>query len=86
MIGKLVSSKAGHDKGQIYLVVAQDKDNLYLCDGKYKCLSAPKKKNPKHIQIINYKIEEKLLKGLQNKEAIDEQIKYEIKKYLKNQE
>ena len=67
MIGRLAFSKAGHDKNAIYMIVAEDNDFVYLCDGKTKGMEAPKKKNKKHIQPI-YKmtdetIREKLLQG-----------------------
>lgn len=56
-IGNLVCSKAGHDKGTVYIVVSVDKDFLYLIDGKYKTLSKPKKKRSKHVE----RLEEQLL-------------------------
>lgn len=82
MTGKFAASKAGHDKSQIYVVVAEEGDFVYLCDGRYKTLSKPKKKRRKHIQIINQTVEEPLLTDLRNCEKVtDEQIKYAVKKY-----
>ena len=43
-------SKAGHDKGKLYVVVGRDRENLFLCDGKTKLLSKPKKKSVKHLK------------------------------------
>ena len=83
MIGKFATSKAGHDKNTVYIIVACDKTNVYLCDGKLKTISKPKKKNMKHIQIINRTVDEDLLKRFINKETIfDEEIKYVIKQYV----
>ena len=67
MIGRLAFSKAGHDKDTLYMIVGEEKDFVYVCDGKTKGIEAPKKKNRKHIQPI-YKmadetIREKLLQG-----------------------
>lgn len=45
-------SKAGHDKGQVYLVVSETGDFVYLADGKQRPVEKPKKKNRKHIQFI----------------------------------
>ncbi len=56
-IGTLVCSKAGHDKGQLFVVVKEDKNNLYLSDGKNKTVEYPKKKNKKHVQIIHKKLD-----------------------------
>ena len=52
MVGCLAVSKAGHDKDEIYLIIKEEKDFIYLADGKRKTVSVPKKKNKKHIQII----------------------------------
>lgn len=50
--GMLARSKAGHDKGQLYLIADIDSAYVYLVDGKNKRLSRPKKKKQKHIQLI----------------------------------
>ena len=53
MIGMFAISKAGHDKGRMYLVVGQEKDLVLLADGKTRTMENPKRKKTKHIQIIN---------------------------------
>lgn len=83
-VGNFAASKAGHDKKQVYVIVDQDEEYVYLSDGRLKPLSRPKKKNIKHIQIINRKVDRELLIRLMNRETIfDEQIKYAIKQYHK---
>ena len=71
MVGYMASSLAGHDKDKIYLIVGEEKEYVYLADGKAKTCENPKKKNKKHIQVIkkheNPGITEKLLRG----ESID---------------
>lgn len=52
--GQIVLSSAGHDAGRYYIVIDEDKEYVYLVDGKYKTMSSPKKKNKKHIQILKY--------------------------------
>ena len=47
--GTVVFSVAGHDKGKLYVVVFVEGENVFLCDGKTKLLSKPKKKKQKHI-------------------------------------
>lgn len=80
MIGKFAISKAGHDKSQIYVIVAEEGEFVSLCDGKYKPLSKPKKKRKKHIQVIDRTVDELLLTKLRNHEkVVDEQIKFNIK-------
>ena len=51
--GLLVKSKAGHDKGQIFVIVDLDESYIYLTDGKIRPLDKLKKKKIKHVQLIN---------------------------------
>lgn len=50
--GMYARSKAGHDKGSLYLIVKAEPEYVYLADGRRRPLSKPKKKKWKHIQII----------------------------------
>jgi ribosomal protein L14E/L6E/L27E len=52
MIGMLAKSKAGHDKDQIYVILREEGEYVYLVDGRIRTMDKPKKKNRKHIQII----------------------------------
>lgn len=85
MIGNFATSKAGHDKGNCYVIVGEESDFVYVCDGRLKKLEAPKRKRKKHIQVINRTVNGELLKRLAAPKAqiTDEEIKYEIKQYLK---
>lgn len=49
---ELATSKAGHDKGELYVIVRSDEDYVYLVNGTNKNIDSPKKKKHKHIQII----------------------------------
>lgn len=80
MTGQLVTSKAGHDKGTLYVIVAQEDDFVYLCDGRLKTPEKPKKKRLKHIQPMNAAVGGELLKKLQSGEKVyAEEIKYALK-------
>lgn len=84
MIGQFVISKAGHDKGEIYVIVAEEKDFVYLSDGRLKLPEKPKKKRKKHIQPITRTLEDTLTKQLKAGECVQaEKIKYAIRQYLK---
>lgn len=48
--GDIVMSLKGHDKGNLYVVIGVIDEFLFLCDGKKKTLSKPKKKNIKHLK------------------------------------
>ena len=48
----LAISKAGHDKGQTYVVVGENEDMFFLANGETKSVLNPKKKKKIHVQII----------------------------------
>lgn len=82
MIGQLVTSKAGHDKGGLYVIVAAEGDYVYLSDGKRKGPENPKRKRLKHIQPVNAFVDEALrLKLKSNSKVYAEEIKYALKMY-----
>lgn len=81
MIGKFATSKAGHDKTKMYIIINEDLEYVYLVDGDLKPLDKPKKKRKKHIQIIN-KVDEIIQNKLETKQIIyNEDIKRAIKLY-----
>ncbi len=57
MIGRIVCSKAGRDKGYFMVVVKSEDDFVYVCDGKERPLDRPKRKNKKHLQFTNAVLE-----------------------------
>jgi len=84
MIGQLVTSKAGHDKGTMYVVVAADDEYVYVSDGKLKLPEKPKKKRIRHIQPINAYVGQELIAKLKSKSTVyAEEIKYALKNYSK---
>ena len=50
--GMLVKSKAGRDKGSIYVIIDVNAEYVYLADGLARTVRRPKKKNKKHLQVI----------------------------------
>ncbi len=48
----LAKSLAGHDKGNIYVVIQEDEKFLILANGTTKPVDKPKKKKRIHLQII----------------------------------
>ena len=82
MTGLLASSKAGHDKDKIYVIIREDKEYVWLADGKFKTIANLKKKKKKHIQIIKYFNNEEIrIKLLEDKEVSDLEIVMALKKY-----
>lgn len=57
MEGQIVCSKSGRDKGYFMVVVREDGNFLYICEGKERPLERPKRKNKKHLQFTNTVLE-----------------------------
>ena len=55
MVGILAMSKAGHDKGTLYVIIREEGEYVYLADGRIRTADRPKKKNKKHVQMIKQK-------------------------------
>lgn len=80
MIGNLIISKAGHDKGMRYIIIEEEGDFAYLADGKSRRLEKPKKKRKKHIQPVTHYDTSEVAKKLLNHEKISNE---EIKRIIK---
>ena len=79
----LAISRAGHDKGRIYVVWQEEDDFLYLVDGLHRGIEAPKKKKKMHVQRII-----RLPEALQaewSAELTNEKIRSILKRYAANQ-
>ena len=51
MVGKIVFSNAGRDKGEYLVVINCDENYVWVADGKERKLQSPKRKNIKHISL-----------------------------------
>lgn len=49
--GYLARSLAGHDKGQLYIILKAEGEYVYLVDGKKRTIHNPKRKKKKHVQL-----------------------------------
>lgn len=53
-VGQVVKSRAGRDKGKVFLVVEiLDDSHVFVADGKVRKLEKPKKKKMKHLAKYN---------------------------------
>lgn len=80
--GRFVTSKAGHDKCKLFVIIKADSEYVYLVDGKTRTLNNPKRKKVKHIQLLNAIDEALIMKKNSNIVVRDEDIKRAIKLYL----
>lgn len=86
MTGMLASSKVGHDKGDIYVIIREETEYVYLVDGKLRTLEKPKRKNKKHIQIIKKAVEPSFAEKIRNGQADDSEIRRILKEYKLTQQ
>ena len=89
MIGELATSKAGHDKDRLYMIVGEEGECVYLCDGRLRGVEHPKKKKKKHIQIIHSSAEDTLIQIIKQnlpgeRDEINRQIRKTLEDYLSN--
>ena len=47
--GDVVRSVAGHDRNELFLVLREEEDFVWLTDGKRRKIETPKKKRRKHV-------------------------------------
>ena len=90
MIGELATSKAGHDKDRLYMIVGEEGECVYLCDGRLRGVEHPKKKKKKHIQIIHSSAQDTLIQIIKQnlpgeRDEINRQIRKTLEDYLSNQ-
>ena len=50
--GMLAVSKAGRDKGHVYVIIDAGKEYVYVADGDLRPLRHMKRKNTKHLQPV----------------------------------
>ena len=48
--GEFVYAAKGRDAGKCFIVLSKEDNYLYLCDGKGRKVSSPKKKKIKHVE------------------------------------
>lgn len=80
--GQVVYSKSGRDKQRPFIVYDFDDDYVYIVDGDLRKIKKPKKKNKKHIQIVD-KIDYNIKMKLDEKLYInDADIRKALKAYI----
>ena len=58
MIGNIVKSLAGRDKGRYFVIIDNiDDDYVLIADGDLRKIEKPKKKKKKHLEYLNISLE-----------------------------
>lgn len=65
----LVRSLAGHDKDELYIIISVQGEYAFLSDGRKHPLEKQKRKNKKHLQLID-EHDETIRKKLTQGEAV----------------
>ena len=84
MLGEFATSKAGHDKDRLYMIVGEEEEWVYLCEGRLRSVE-----HTKHIQIIHSSAEDALIQSMQQnlpgeKDEINRRICKTLEAYLCN--
>jgi ribosomal protein L14E/L6E/L27E len=81
-IGQIVKSKAGRDKGRIFLICeVVDEQFVLVCDGDLRKLNNPKKKKVKHLMIYKTVLTEFAEKLQRNENLNDAYVKKLLEPY-----
>ena len=87
MKGRLAFSKAGHDKGKLYLIVREEGERVWLADGRTRGVLAPKEKNRKHIQPAGREFtEEEIALFFENPAWADNRIREAVDSFYRKKE
>ncbi|TZE82741.1 KOW domain-containing RNA-binding protein [Calorimonas adulescens] len=65
-VGQVVKSKAGRDKGKLFIVLNVEDPYAYIADGSLRKVEKPKKKKIKHLikyNVVDENIRTKILNG-----------------------
>lgn len=81
LVGLLATSKAGHDKDSVYVIVKEEGEYVCIANGAGRTVEKPKRKNRKHLQLIKKKRLPETEGGFN-----DIEIKKIIKEYQKERE
>ena len=84
-VGSVVLSKQGRDKGNYFLVVAVGDGVVYLADGGMRRLSAPKKKNVKHVSDSGVRLDNIAQKLANKSKVFDSEVKSALRQLNQHQ-
>ena len=77
--GTIVKSLAGHDKEEVFFILREEGEYVYLVDGKYRTLDKPTKKYRKHVETVSCEMDGPGKKIRKNQRVTDEEIARFIK-------
>lgn len=81
--GTFAISRAGHDAGQIFLILEERKEEVLIADGRTRTVEKPKRKKKKHLMPIK-KTDSELIEKCREKSIRNEEIKKAIQYCQRN--
>ena len=81
-VGGICQSTQGRDKDRYYIISQVGADGtVFVVDGNFKKLEAPKKKNLKHVRLLPEKAESIGLKLIEGRQVFDTEVYSALKNY-----
>ena len=84
LIGTLVESISGRDRGEIFAVIAQNGQYLVLANGRKRRIETPKQKKSKHVSFLGVTLSDNDVLRLENGEMTNKMLYRTIKDRLKD--
>ena len=81
-IAEFVLATAGRDKGDYFIVCAQEENFVYLCDGKSRKVGNPKKKKIKHVSFLGVKDDFIVKRLVETGKLTNKEVRYALSNYL----
>ncbi len=79
--GEFVYASAGRDAGECFIVLSTEENYLYLCDGKSRKVSNPKKKKIKHVKLTGDRDEFIINKLASVGKLTNKEVRYSLMRY-----
>ena len=80
--GEFVYASAGRDAGKCFIVLSSEDNYLYLCDGKSRKVSNPKKKKIKHVKLTGDRDEFIINKLASVGKLTNKEVRYALSNFL----
>lgn len=82
LVGKLVLSTKGRDKGIYLAVIGENETHLVLANGRHRRIESPKHKKIKHVEVLNKSLDSDFTARLIKGEATNKMLWRAIKESL----
>ena len=80
--GEFVNASKGRALGKCFIVISKEDNYLYLCDGKSRKVSNPKKKKIKHVEFTGVSDEFIVNRLAQVGKLTNKEVRYSLMRFL----